>query len=126
MENQVRYIDLGCVSNEMYISIWEYDQIIDLVDFNKMVYRKNISFIFGDYWNQDKQEWENYHTDLSDYFHSKELSDIDKVRYYQRVETNYDGEICYYVESPYVTNFIYFYPNGEDIDKRRNRRNVVR
>ena len=122
MENQIRYIDLGNVSNEMYISIWEYDQIIDLNEpfiIKWSTEKTLVSFWQGPYWSQDKQEWENYHTDLSGYFNSKELSDIEMVRYYQRVETNYDAEMCYYVESPYVTNFIYFYPDGEDQDKRR-------
>ena len=64
----------------------------------------------------------NLYTDLTDYFYSPELSDIDKLRYYQKVEILYDADLCYYIESPDVTNFIYFYPNGgrleEDKDKR--------
>mgnify|MGYP000610083937 CR=1 FL=1 len=30
MENQVRYVDLGLVSKEIYTGIWEYQHVIDI------------------------------------------------------------------------------------------------
>jgi lipoate-protein ligase A len=125
MGNQLRYLDLGSVSKEMYISLWEFDSVIDLTEplIIKFSTEKTlVSFFQGPYYNEDKKEWENYHTDLSDYFHSKELSDIDKVRYYQKVEIDYDAVVVYYVESPNVTNFIYFFPNcGHPKDKNKRK-----
>ena len=123
--NKVRYLDLGSVSNEIYISLWEYDSIIHLSEplIIKFSTEKTlVSFFQGPFFNKDKKEWENYYSDLSDYFNSEELSDIDKVRYYQKLEIPYDAEVVYYVESPNVTNFIYFFPNCgrlEDKNKRK-------
>ena len=123
--NKIRYLDLGNVSNEIYISLWEYDSIIHLTQplIIKFSTEKTlVSFFQGPFFNKDKKKWENYYSDLSDYFYSKELSDIDKVRYYQKVEIEYDAEVVYYVESPNVTNFIYFFPNCgrlEDKNKRK-------
>ena len=112
--NKVRYLDLGSVSNEIYISLWEYDSLIHLSEplIIKFSTEKTlVSFFQGPFFNKDKKEWENLYSDLSDYFNSEELSDIDKVRYYQKLEIPYDAEVVYYVESPNVTNFIYFFPN---------------
>ncbi len=123
--NKVRYLDLGSVSNEIYISLWEYDSLIHLSEplIIKFSTEKTlVSFFQGPFFNKDKKEWENLYSDLSDYFNSEELSDIDKVRYYQKLEIPYDAEVVYYVESPNVTNFIYFFPNCgrfEDKNKRK-------
>ena len=108
MRNELRYIDLGSVSKEIYTAIWEYDNIIDLKDPILIKFSTDktlVSFSQGLY------------TDLTDYFYSPELLDIDKLRYYQKVVIPYDAEVCYCVESPDVTNFIYFYPNGGRINE---------
>ena len=109
MENQVRYVDLGLVSKEMYTAIWEYDNLIDLKDPILIKFSTDktlVSFWQGPYWDKELKEWKNLYTDLTDYFYSPELLDIDKLRYYQKVVIPYDAEVCYCVESPDVTNFI--------------------
>ena len=92
--NKVRYLDLGSVSNEIYISLWEYDSLIHLSEplIIKFSTEKTLVSFFKLFFNKDKKEWENLYSDLSDYFNSEELSDIDKVRYYQKLEIPYDAK----------------------------------
>ena len=128
MKNEFRYIDLGTVSKEMYAALWEYDNVIDLKDPILIKFSTNktlVSFFQGPYWDKELKEWKNLYTDLTNYFYSPELSDIDKLRYYQKVEINYDADLCYYVESPNVTNFIYFFPDGGRIEEDKNKRILI-
>ena len=128
MKNEFRYIDLGTVSKEMYAALWEYDNVIDLKDPILIKFSTNktlVSFFQGPYWDKELKEWKNIYTDLTNYFYSPELSDIDKLRYYQKVEINYDADLCYYVESPNVTNFIYFFPDGGRIEEDKNKRILI-
>ncbi len=128
MKNEFRYIDMGTVSKEMYAALWEYDNVIDLKDPILIKFSTNktlVSFFQGPYWDKELKEWKNLYTDLTNYFYSPELSDIDKLRYYQKVEINYDADLCYYVESPNVTNFIYFFPDGGRIEEDKNKRILI-
>ena len=53
MGNQVRYVDLGLVSKEMYTAIWEYQHIIDIKEPTK---DETIKILQG-----LKRYYENYH-----------------------------------------------------------------
>ena len=85
----IKYVDLGGVSKEMYTGLWEYDNVVDLKEPILIKFSTNktlVSFWQGPYWNEESQEWESVYSDLSDYFYSSELSDIFKVRLYEKLE----------------------------------------
>jgi|TARA_Y100001949_G_C15973698_1_gene325118 lipoate-protein ligase A len=111
---KIKYVDLGGVSKEMYTGLWEYDNVVDLKEPILIKFSTNktlVSFWQGPYWNEESQEWESVYSDLSDYFYSSELSDIFKVRLYEKLEIPYNADMVYYVESPDVTDFLLFYPD---------------
>ena len=112
---KIKYVDLGGVSKEMYTGLWEYDNVVDLKEPILIKFSTNktlVSFWQGPYWNEESQEWESVYSDLSDYFYSSELSDIFKVRLYEKLEIPYNADMVYYVESPDVTDFLLFYPDS--------------
>ena len=126
MKNQIRYINLNKVSPEIYTSLWEYENVIELrkptiIKFNTD--RTLAIFWQGPYWNEKIQDWDNIHSDLSDYFNAEELADIFKVRVYEKIEISYGAEMGYYIEGPDVVNFIVLLPDiGEINDKNKRKK----
>ena len=77
MKNQIRYINLNKVSPEIYTSLWEYENVIELrkptiIKFNTD--RTLAIFWQGPYWNEKIQDWDNAYSDLSDYFNAEEFA----------------------------------------------------
>ena len=125
MKNELRYIDLGSVSKEMYTVLWEYDNVIELKEPTLIRYSARESIVDlwqGPYWDKEDNKWKNKHTNIEDYV--KGLPDITFVRPYMKLEIPYNAEMSYYVTGPHITNFQLYYPNigrlKEDKDKRSN------
>ena len=125
MTNEVRYLNLGQVSPEIYMALWEYDNCIALKEPLLIKFTQDrtlVEFWQGPCWDDKVKEWYMPFSDLSQYFNSPELSDIFMCRPYVKLELPYDADMSYYVMSKYVTNFIMFYPGigriKEDKDKR--------
>jgi len=102
MENQVRYVDLGLVSKEMYTGIWEYQHIIDIQEPTILQWslKKESASFFG-----------IWPTDLTHIFEHFE----DKIRIWAApflISDNWKKEknknVAFYLEGPAVTNILFF------------------
>jgi lipoate-protein ligase A len=114
---EIRYLDLGPVSTEIYTSLWEYDNVVELEEPTLINFSTNktlIQFWQGPYW--DGNDWKNDYTDLTDFFTLK--MGIPVCRSYVPIEINYSAEVSYYVESPNVHNFILYLPNMSKLNKQ--------
>ena len=102
MKNQVRYIDLGSVSKEMYTGIWEYQHIIDIQEPTILQWsleRESVAFM---------GMWP---TDLTHIFEHLE----DKIRIWDAPiltrdtwKSEVNDNIAFYLEGPAVTNILFF------------------
>ena len=98
MGNQVRYVDLGLVSKEMYTGIWEYGNLIDIncpvvIKFSS---KKHIVAFFG-----------NSKLDISSFFNGEIEYPI--VRVYEDPDNIDDDKMAYWVEGPNCFNFILYF-----------------
>jgi len=119
---EIRYLDLKEISPEVYTSLWEYDNVIDLkeptfIKFSTIT--PYVQFWQGPYWDKKTQEWKNDYTDLSTFYNSKELAGVPLCRCYIKIELNYGADIAYYIASPNGTDFILYVPDS-DKNKRKN------
>ena len=119
---EIRYLDLGEVTPEIYTALWEYDNVIDLkeptfIKFSTIT--PYVQFWQGPYWDKKTQEWKNDYTDLSTFYNSKELAGVPLCRCYIKIELNYGADIAYYIASPNGTDFILYVPDS-DKNKRKN------
>lgn len=102
MENQVRYVDLGLVSKEIYTGIWEYQHVIDIQEPTILQ------------WSMEKESvsFSGIHpTDLTHIFEHLE----DKIRIWDAPilisdnwKTEVNDNIAFYLEGPLVTNILFF------------------
>ena len=57
---EIRYLDLGSVSPEIYTSLWEYDNVVELKEPTLIKFSTNqtlIQFWQGPYWDENTQTW---------------------------------------------------------------------
>lgn len=116
MENQIRYIDLGLVSKELYTGIWEYQNVVNVQEptLLKFSIEKKMPVFFG------------VHPD--DITHILDKLD-DKVRIFDAINSpqgNYEnGKLtidqtqgipttAFYLEGPRITNFILLTKQKQD------------
>ena len=102
MENQVRYVDLGLVSKEIYTGIWEYQHVIDIQEPTILQ------------WSMEKESvsFSGIHpTDLTHIFEHLE----DKIRIWDAPilisdnwKTEVNNNIAFYLEGPSITNILFF------------------
>ena len=102
MENQVRYVDLGLVSKEIYTGIWEYQHVIDIQEPTILQ------------WSMEKESvsFSGIHpTDLTHIFEHLE----DKIRIWDAPilisdnwKTKVNDNIAFYLEGPSITNILFF------------------
>ena len=119
---EIRYLDLGEVTPEIYTALWEYDNVIDLKEPTFIKFSTITSYVQfwrGPYWDKKIQEWKNDYTDLSTFYNSKELAGVPLCRCYIKIELNYGADIAYYIASPNGTDFILYVPDS-DKNKRKN------
>ena len=119
---EIRYLDLGEVTPEIYTALWEYDNVIDLKEPTFIKFSTITSYVQfwrGPYWDKKIQEWKNDYTDLSTFYNSKELAGVPLCRCYIKIELNYGADIAYYIASPNGTDFILYAPDS-DKNKRKN------
>ena len=124
---EIRYLDLGSVSPEIYISIWEYDNVVELKEPTLIKFSTNqtlIQFWQGPYWDENTQTWKNDHTDLSNFYYSEQLRGIPKCRCYIPIEINYSAEIAYYIASKHGTDFILYLPDMDVLSEKHKRQEV--
>ena len=98
MENQVRYVDLGLVSKEMYTGIWEYGNLIDIncpvvIKFSS---KKQTVTFFG-----------NSKLDISSFFNGEIKDPI--ARIYEDPGNIPDDKMAYWIEGPNCFNFILYF-----------------
>ena len=127
MKNELRYIDLGSVSKEMYTVLWEYDNVIELKEPTLIRYSARESIVDlwqGPYWDKEDDKWKIKHTNIEDYV--KGLPDITFVRPYMKLEIPYNAEMTYYVTGPHITNFQLYYPNIGDLADRNKRDKLIK
>ena len=128
MKTDIRYLDLGEVSPEMYLGLWEYDNVIDIKKptlIKWFVDRTLISFSQGPRWDEKLKKWGYDIVDLSDIYNTNELSDIYKVRLYEKLEIQYSADMSYYIEGPDVINYAIFC-KGYDFEGRKQINEVLR
>ena len=124
---EIRYLDLGSVSPEIYTSIWEYDNVVELKEPTLIKFSTNqtlIQFWQGPYWDENTQTWKNDHTDLSNFYYSGQLRGIPKCRCYIPIEINYSAEIAYYIASKHGTDFILYLPDMDVLSEKHKRQEV--
>ena len=112
---EIRYLDLGSVSPEIYTSLWEYDNVVELKEPTLIKFSTNktlIQFWQGPYWDEVTQTWKNDYTDLSNFYNADILRGIPKSRCYIPIEINYSAEIAYYIATPNGTDFILYVPDS--------------
>ena len=88
---EIRYLDLGEVTPEIYTALWEYDNVIDLKEPTFIKFSTITSYVQfwrGPYWDKKIQEWKNDYTDLSTFYNSKELAGVPLCRCYIKIELN--------------------------------------
>jgi len=98
MGNQVRYVDLGLVSKEMYTGIWEYGNLIDIncpvvIKFSS---KKQTVTFFG-----------NSKLDISSFFNGEIKDTI--ARIYEDPGNIPDDKMAYWIEGPNCFNFILYF-----------------
>ena len=97
MGNQVRYVDLGLVSKEMYTGIWEYQYLIDIQEPTILQWslkKQTVSF-FG-----------NSKLDISSFFNGEIEYPI--ARIFNDPGNIPDDKIAYWIEGPNCFNFILY------------------
>lgn len=112
---EIRYLDLGLVSTEIYTSLWEYDKVIELKEPTFIKFSPDttvIQFWQGPYWDEVTQTWKNDYTDLGNFYSADILRGIPKSRCYIPIEINYSAEIAYYIATPDGTDFILYIPDS--------------
>ena len=112
---EIRYLDLGLVSPEIYTSLWEYDKVVELKEPTFIKFSPEttiIQFWQGPYWDEVTQTWKNDYTDLSNFYSADILRGIPKSRCYIPIEINYSAEIAYYIATPNGTDFILYVPDS--------------
>ena len=112
---EIRYLDLGSVSPEIYTSLWEYDNVVELKEPTLIKFSPEttiIQFWQGPYWDEVTQTWKNDYTDLSNFYSADILRGIPKSRCYIPIEINYSAEIAYYIATPNGTDFILYVPDS--------------
>ena len=124
---EIRYLDLGSVSPEIYTSLWEYDNVVELKEPTLIKFSTNktlIQFWQGPYWDEVTQTWKNDYTDLSNFYNAKILEGIPKCRCYIPIEINYSAEIAYYIASKHGTDFILYLPDMDVLSEKHKRQEV--
>tara|TARA_Y100000592_G_scaffold14477_1_gene20580 strand:+ start:1234 stop:2082 length:849 start_codon:yes stop_codon:yes gene_type:complete len=124
---EIRYLDLGSVSPEIYTSLWEYDNVVELKEPTLIKFSTNktlIQFWQGPYWDENTETWENNFTDLSNFYYSDELKGIPLCRCYIPIEINYTAEIAYYIASEHGTDFIVYLPEMDVLSEKHKRQEV--
>jgi len=124
---EIRYLDLGSVSPEIYTSLWEYDKVIELNEPTLIKFSTNttlIQFWQGPYWDEVTQTWKNDNTDLSNFYNAKILKGIPKCRCYIPIEINYSAEIAYYIATPDGTDFILYLPDMDVLSEKHKRQEI--
>ena len=102
MGNQVRYVDLGLVSKEMYTGIWEYQHLIDIQEPTILQ------------WSLEKESASFFGIWPVDITHILEHLE-DKIRIWDGTllindtwKTEVDENVAFYLEGPLVTNITLF------------------
>ena len=99
MGNQVKYVDLGLVSKEMYTGIWEYGSVIDIQTPILIRFSLNVEsvILFG------KSKADVSHIINSD------IGNV--IRIFEIGGGVPDGNVGYYIEGPNVDNFLLYSSN---------------
>ena len=124
---EIRYLDLGSVSPEIYTSLWEYDKVIELNEPTLIKFSTNttlIQFWQGPYWDEVTQTWKTDNTDLSNFYGAEILKGIPKCRCYIPIEINYSAEIAYYIATPDGTDFILYLPDMDVLSEKHKRQEI--
>jgi len=99
MSNNVRYIDLGEVSPEIFSSMWEVDLVIDIAEptlFKWKADRTLCHFWQGPYYAGSSgsiDEWNYDNTDISAVLTSSALSDIKMMRCFEAISSMVTGSV---------------------------------
>ena len=86
MENQIRYLNLNQVSPEIYSSMWEIDQVIDIKE--PTIIRWTADRLICHFW-----EYFKINKDISKIFTSPELTNINIMRSYTQDDYFFHSEI---------------------------------
>jgi len=124
---EIRYLDLGSVSPEIYTSLWEYDNVVELKEPTVIKFstdRTLIQFWQGPYWDDVTQTWKTDNTDLSNFYGAEILRGIPKCRCYIPIEINYSVEIAYYIATPDGTDFILYLPDMDVLSEKHKRQEI--
>jgi hypothetical protein len=97
MTNEIRYLNLGSLTPDIYSSVWEYGNLIDIncpivIKFSS---KKHIVAFFG-----------NSKLDISSFFNGEIEYPI--VRAYEDPDNIDDDKLAYWIEGPNVFNFILY------------------
>ncbi len=96
MTNEIRYLNLGSLTPDIYSSVWEYGNLIDIncPTVIKFSSKKHIVAFFG-----------GSKLDISSFFNGEIEYPI--VRAYEDPDNIDDDKLAYWIEGPNVFNFIY-------------------
>jgi len=124
---EIRYLDLGEVTPEIYTALWEYDSVIELNEPTLIKFSPNtkiVQFFQGPYWDEELQDWKNDFTNLSEFYNSEILKDVIISRCYVPIEINYSAEISYYIATPDGTDFILYLPDMGVLSEKDKRQEI--
>jgi len=124
----LRYVDLGYVSPEIYVSMWEYDCLFEPKLPTLVKWSSNTTIIDiwqGPYWEWDENHkdggvWKDKYSDISDYIEG--LPELTFTRPHQKLEITYDTDMSYYVTGKGVSNWILLTPNSPKEDREGRRK----
>jgi hypothetical protein len=97
MTNEIRYLNLGSLTPDLYSSVWEYGSLIDIncPTVIKFSSKKHIVSFFG-----------NSKLDISSFFNGEIKYPI--VRAYEDPDNIEDDKMAYWIEGPNIFNFILY------------------
>jgi len=119
----LRYVDLGFVPPEIYVSMWEYDCLFEpkLPTLVKWASETTLIDIWqGPYWEWDENHkdggvWKNKYSNISDYIEG--LPELTFTRPHQKLEITYDTDMSYYVSNREVSHWLLLTPNSPKKDR---------
>ena len=109
--NELRYLNLGSLTPELYTSAWEFDGLIPITEPTLLRWTQAntiVEFWQGPYWNGGK--WINKQTFIGDYIEG--LPEVTFCRPFFKAELTYETDVSYFVMGPEVTNWVLYHPNS--------------
>ena len=125
----VRYLNLGAVDPDTFTAIWSYDDVVTQDGGTPLLMRFFTDRTVIAFWcgelvtescfgimesasNRGSRDWnrEEY-VDLRGYIDDGRLSGkLTMTRIYDKTMSQYDADMLYWVATPRVSHFIFFYP----------------